>query len=271
MPCRMSIADWIRKLLNFLSPPSEIPETTPVDEIEAALSRARASYLDIRARSDPLLKAREDVLKRIAGFRERHSQLTEDARQCITHDDSAAAEDLMVEQQVIEGRIIEAEGDLGEIEPALRKVLTTLEDLEGQIQTLERDRDRAASRLAGAQARIDLNARLVEERDLARDRQSVTSRAREALESTVERAKALESIEEESVEARLEALSSDDSRAQARLRLEALKQPRITGPSSGKSSPGSDQESCQGTPGAVTEAEDGMSASDEGSEQDTRS
>ena len=217
----MSLGSLWRRLVAFLFPVDAQAGPGPVAVFEEAIGASRQRFLDVRATAAPLYQARDKLRKQEEAQRAEVESLKARALELLRDRKEQEALELAARQGRIEADAARTRQELAGLEAPVARVEEQLRRLETEVRDLERERDRSASVLEGAQARVAVDRILAAGRDESRAEQ--LAEARDAVTGRVALAQALEQLSADTDESRLAAIERDQELDAARARLEGLK------------------------------------------------
>jgi len=217
----MSLGSLWRRLVAFLFPVDSLEGPGPVAVFEEAIRASRQRFLDVRATAAPLYQARDKLKKQEEAQRAEVDSLKARALDLLRDRKEQDALELSARQGRIEADVARTRQELVDIEAPVARVEEQLRRIEMEIRDLERERDRSASVLKGAQARVAVDRILATGSN--EHRAELLAEARDLVTARVIEAQALEQLSAETEECRLAALEKEQELDSARARLEGLK------------------------------------------------
>lgn len=231
--------EWLRRLLEFLIPREAPPPADPLQIFETALIETRQKLLDLRATASPLYQARDRLLAEEHSLTQRVETTGAGAVSLLKEGREKEALAAATEQGRLEGDLDRVRRELNDLRAPLSQVEERLRRLESEIRSLEAERDRSATFLQSADARIAVDRILGDGHDGEESRALVE--AREKVQARLDEARMLEALSASSRTGELAALEGELARDEARARLDALlvrtQLPPATGRSPGDEDP----------------------------------
>jgi phage shock protein A len=214
----MAMPRWLQVLIGFLFPTEPEPERTPVEVFDAAIRASRQRFLDLRAAASPLFAARDALAQQIEAHESKIRDLQERARECMARGETQDALAAATRQGQLEGELERTRKELDAMQEPIRRVENNLRRLEAEVRDLEAERDKSASLLKSAQARVAVDRILAP--GATSETQKELAAAREAVEAQLVRAAAHEQLTAGSIEGRFAALDEELGERDALARLE---------------------------------------------------